>query len=112
MFLMNLLLILLLSMDVFWQTKLRICEGNLLDQTELNCEKKTNGFFHRSRSETRPCRLRQYTVEDAVTCLDDLVSNQDRFPQTGTKPIPRRHRFVFIGDSRIRQQYLNFIKVK
>lgn len=42
---MNLLLILLLSRDVFWQTKLRICEGNLLDQTELHYEKKKKMDF-------------------------------------------------------------------
>ena len=44
------------------------------------------------------CRLNWYTIKDAVNCL------------TESKTAKKLH-FAFIGDSRIRQQFLNFLKV-
>lgn len=49
----------------------------------------------------KPCRLHEYQLGDVVNCLDS------HFRQ------PRKliTRFVFVGDSRIRQQFYNFLKV-
>ncbi|KAK4010374.1 hypothetical protein OUZ56_019520 [Daphnia magna] len=95
------------------EKKLSICIGNLLDQREFYYEKEKNGFLDSSRliSKTGPCWLRRYTVEHAVTCFDRLDSNRDKLE---TNPVLNRRkqlRFVFMGDSRIRQQFLNFIRL-
>ena len=49
-------------------------------------------------SDEEYCRLNWYTIKDAVNCL------------TANRKGKRLH-FAFIGDSRIRQQFLDFLKV-
>lgn len=48
-----------------------------------------------------------YTVRDMVVCIDNLSSDNNS-TSNESKPV----HFVFIGDSRIRQHFLNFFKVK
>ena len=47
-------------------------------------------------------------MEDVVTCIDSIVMSQQ--PKTGDKYNNMLH-FVFVGDSRGRQQFYNFLKV-
>jgi hypothetical protein len=59
------------------------------------------------------CRLLHYTTERIVACLDDLHDHLDLTNQNMpniTAPHKSLH-FVFMGDSRIRQQFFNFVKV-
>lgn len=53
-------------------------------------------------SKTGPCRLLRYTVERAVACLDAIREGS---------PHQNFLHLVFIGDSRIRQQFFNFLVV-
>ncbi len=48
-----------------------------------------------------------HTMRDMVVCIDRLSSDNDSSSDE-RKPV----HFVFIGDSRIRQHFLNFFKVK
>ncbi|KZS12572.1 Uncharacterized protein APZ42_022703 [Daphnia magna] len=82
--------------------ELPICSGNLLDQREYHYEKEKLGSFDSRRlmSKTGPCRLLQYTVERAVACLDAIREGS---------PHQNFLHLVFIGDSRIRQQFFNFL---
>ncbi len=47
-----------------------------------------------------------HTMRDMVVCIDKLSSDNNSTSK-GSKPV----HFVFIGDSRIRQHFLNFFKV-
>ena len=50
----------------------------------------------------KKCQLRRLTSRDVVSCVDNLHANSSR---------PWIH-FTFIGDSRIRQQFYDFLKVR
>ncbi|KAI9562941.1 hypothetical protein GHT06_010397 [Daphnia sinensis] len=102
------------------ETVLPICNGNLLNHKEFHYEKEANGFFDTRRlmSTAGACRLRQYVAGDAVTCFDGISSDRKRLPQKNmlapSMLIDNRHEelhFVFMGDSRIRQQFFNFIQL-
>lgn len=84
--------------------ELPVCKGNLLDQREYHYEGEELGSFDSSRlmSKNGPCRLSKYTVERAVTCFDTIREN---------RPKKQLLHLVFIGDSRIRQQFFNFLRV-
>jgi hypothetical protein len=49
-----------------------------------------------------------HTMRDMVVCIDKLSSDKNSTYSNERKPV----HFVFIGDSRIRQHFLNFFKVK
>ncbi len=51
----------------------------------------------------KACRLYPYTARDVVNCIDSIHSSRNSSD-------PLLH-FVFIGDSRARQQFYNFLKV-
>ena len=52
-------------------------------------------------SKGKKCSLRHFNVRDVTSCIDDLHTNSN---------LPWQH-FAFIGDSRIRQQFFNLLKV-
>ncbi len=106
-------------------TELPVCVNNLLDKREYLYEKSNEIFYNTvwTDSLTKPaahgphsCRLLKYTTELAVTCFDTLyqenvnVRNQSNNDANQTT-IPTELHFVFMGDSRIRQQYFNFLQV-
>ena len=102
-------------------SELPICVGNLLDQQEFNYAKEARGFcYNNSRliSKTGSCRLVNYTAERIVGCLDTLYHRDDYFAtilnSNITEHVNSRCKelyFAFMGDSRMRQQFLNFIRV-
>ncbi len=84
--------------------KLPFCTGNLLDQRQFRYE--TEGSYG-SNLMTRSsgdgsCQLVDYTAERIVACLDSLHHRQ---------PSNTKLHFLFMGDSRMRQQFLNFVRV-
>ena len=81
-------------------SELPLCTGNLLHQEELA------DVFHDGR-----CRLLTYTVERIVTCLDFLNYPGNDSSSANVRSANKELHFVFMGDSRMRQQFLNFIKV-
>jgi hypothetical protein len=97
-------------MDSQAENELPPCIGNLLDQRQYLYEKETNAGSHYDSSsrfwtDSGSCRLLNYTTERIVTCFDNL-----RDQQVGLPPGTPLH-FLFIGDSIIRQQYLNLVRV-
>ena len=60
----------------------------------------SNDVIHRPPN-NRKCRLRQFTARDVTSCIDDMHEKSN---------LTWLH-FSFIGDSRMRQQYLNMVKV-
>ena len=52
--------------------------------------------------------FRKYKIEDVVSCLDPANFVQDGDGHSSSR---RPIRFVFMGDSRMRQQFYNFLKV-
>ncbi len=73
---------------------------------------KRNRLF--SKSHNHHCRLLRYTVKDAVACFDALYQEQVLFNfQQIYKKANKATKlfFVFMGDSRIRQQFFNFLQV-
>ena len=83
------------------------CINNLLkerDHKYLNIARtfrNTSLQIYRRQSQ---CQIQKYTVERTVACLDILNEEQH---SNKTKEL----HFVFMGDSRIRQQFFNFLRV-
>lgn len=94
-----------------------ICTGNLLSGREYNYAKWARGSYdNRLESTTGSCRLLYYTTERIVSCLDSFRDHKHfDLPHQYLKNISKTQQnnlhFAFIGDSRIRQQFLNFVKV-
>ena len=88
---------------------LPFCTKNLLDQRHYYLNSWKEDSFQNSlmiTSRTNSCRLFQYTVKRTVQCIDTLK----RYSMSLNNNRRNIH-FVFLGDSRIRQQFLNFLKV-
>jgi hypothetical protein len=95
-----------------------ICDGNLLDRQDYHYEKWATMSYNSSnliskKQKCRSCYLLQYTTERAVNCFDVFYQEKairNKKVLANESKMPRLH-FVFMGDSRIRQQYYNFLKV-
>ena len=97
---------------------LLLCSGNLLDKRGYHYAKEAGGSYDNSRmiSSIGLCHLLDYSFERAVGCIDALYV---RYNSTWNSPHILNHvngpdrklHFAFIGDSRIRQQFFNFLKV-
>ena len=87
--------------------KVPLCKGNLLDKRQYHYPKETIGsYFDSSQylmAKSGPCLLLNYTAERIVECLDTI-----RYQHSSDIQL----RFIFMGDSRTRQQFLNFVRVK
>lgn len=105
-FLMTLFMLILYLNAGEQRESLRLCSEGILDGSQYT--KQTNGHFL-SVNQQRPCQLRQYTTEDTVSCLDRLSTIKNN-PSADVKPRNKFH-IAFAGDSRIRIQYLSFLKV-
>ncbi|XP_046640977.1 N-acetylneuraminate 9-O-acetyltransferase-like isoform X2 [Daphnia pulicaria] len=85
------------------ENELPFCMGNLLDKKRYYYVQKAKGsYYDSSRLMTRSgsCQLLNYTTERLVACLDTLRNRQ---------PFDGPLHLLFMGDSRIRQQFLNFV---
>lgn len=97
-----------------------LCSGNLLDNREHHFAKQADGSYDtnsRMISKLGSCRLTRYTFKQVVGCIDALYErhysaarNSSNIQNLFKRPQKNLH-FAFIGDSRIRQQFFNFIKV-
>lgn len=95
-------------------SELPVCVNNLLDKREYLYE-KSQGIFDNVNG-PYSCRLLKYTAERVVTCVDvlyqELINARNQSDDTKqTNNIPGQLHFVFMGDSRIRQQFFNFLQV-
>lgn len=100
-----------------------MCSGNLLDQQDHHYAKEADGSYDNSRmtSKLGSCHLTRYTFNQVVGCFNDVLNENneryylDRSPSnTNLNFIKRPNKnlhFAFIGDSRIRQQFFNLLKV-
>jgi hypothetical protein len=99
--------------------ELPLCTGNLLDKREHRYAKEANGSYDSSRmiSKLGSCQLIRYTFEQAVGCFDEfhernfLAQNLSNNLNLINRPHKTLH-LAFIGDSRMRQQFFNFLKVR
>jgi hypothetical protein len=96
-----------------------LCSGNLLDNREHHYAKEADGSYDNSRmiSKLGSCQLTRYTFEQVVTCFNALCERHHlswNNSSNNLNVVDRLHKnlhFAFIGDSRMRQQFLNFLKV-
>ncbi|EFX78655.1 hypothetical protein DAPPUDRAFT_105129 [Daphnia pulex] len=80
--------------------------GNLLDKKRYHYVQEAKGSYYdssRLMTQSGSCQLLNYKTECLVECLDTL---RNRHPFDGPLHL------LFMGDSRIRQQFLNFDRVK
>lgn len=88
------------------ENELPFCMGNLLDKKRYYYVQEAKGSYYdssRLMTQSGSCQLLNYTTERLVECLDTLRNRQ---PFVGPLYL------LFMGDSRIRQQFLNFVRVK
>ena len=87
-------------------------DGNLLNKREYRYVKEARGSYDNSRliSGMGLCQLLHYTSKQAVSCFDALYSSLNLNP-INSRSNKNLH-FAFVGDSRIRQQFFNWLKVR
>lgn len=99
------------------------CMENILDQRSFGSNEKhlpakrfRDGKKLTAIMPEAQCKLLDYTAEHVTSCLDILQSkislNTNNNVAATTEKNKTTLHFVFIGDSRIRQQFLNFLKVR
>lgn len=96
--------------------KIPLCLNNLLNKQkheDLNIARILNNtsLLASRKHSWYSCRLLKYNVKRAVACLDVLNKKQELFENHFTNK-PKEWHFVFMGDSRIRQQFFNFLRVR
>jgi hypothetical protein len=109
---------------------LPICVGNLLDRREFNlnshssscCDNNDDDIISRLMTSFRNpdgefCRLMSYTSGRPIVacCLDALFHRHHHewlLAKNDKATAETELIFIFIGDSRIRQQFINFVKVR
>ena len=96
------------------KSNIPFCSKNLLDLRQYDftrwAKNPEGSNLIMSSSNGDVCQLAHYTASRVVNCIDSL---QEKFIQRAKKPMQKGKalHFAFIGDSRIRQQYLNVLKV-
>jgi hypothetical protein len=103
-----------------FKNELPICSHNLLNDKNYHFEQWARRPFNNSMQFLyktklpKSCKLIQYSVDHVVACFDVLYSQQtSRNHNSSTNKCNGSSglHFVFIGDSRIRQQFFYFLKV-
>ncbi|KZS12727.1 Uncharacterized protein APZ42_022882 [Daphnia magna] len=95
---------------------LPICAHNLLNQSDYHyvtwARKSSNSNHLLSKTKDEySCRLMSYKIKQAVTCFDIQVEGTAGRDENATvERFPKIH-LVFIGDSRIRQQFFYFLRL-
>jgi hypothetical protein len=102
--------------STFFSNKIPLCVNNLLDEHEYDysnfSKTPNNGSWLIARIRNQySCRLLQYSVGRIVACLDFLNQEQTSQNHLSNNEAKELH-FVFMGDSRIRQQFFNFLRVR
>jgi hypothetical protein len=95
-----------------------LCVGNLLNGQAYDgigdelADVISRRSLLKSRDDGTICRLMRYTGQPIVTCLDALFHQATaNISNSPLMTMPDELLFIFMGDSRIRQQFLNFAKV-
>ena len=79
--------------------------GRCLDRNTFTYNNSAAQWTTATDQTNHHCQLHLYSLSDVVTCINSM--------NTIHRAVSLRHQshFVFIGDSRVRQQFFNFIKV-
>lgn len=96
-----------------------LCDGKLLNRKNYADIKRTGKISRSNPSDSSKelCRLFHFNIDHVVTCLDHLYYQNQFFRgftdngTFGTFPSAELI-FLFVGDSRVRQQFYYFLKVK
>ncbi len=105
--------------EKYLSNKLPVCKNNILDKRKYRFEKWDRSFFNRFwlaniTTNWHSCEILKYTVETVVKCFDVLYKehavSESAYSMDNFEEATDLH-FVFMGDSRIRQQYYNFLQV-
>jgi hypothetical protein len=95
-----------------------LCVGNLLNGRAYDGVGEGDVISRlsllKSCDDGKICRLMRYTAHPIATCLDALFHQQVATANiSSSSPLmPDELLFFFMGDSRIRQQFFNFVKVR
>ncbi len=104
----------------FMENKFPICKNNLLQLHHYQYEQWARGsnrnfqhIFPKTKN-TNSCLLLPYSSENAVSCFDGL--RQQKISRTKTFMLDSTFKtgelqVLFMGDSRTRQHFFNFLKV-
>lgn len=101
------------------EQQLPVCTENILDDHEYDFKKWNKMPYNNLKLISkgpyqRSCHLVNYTLDRAVRCLDilyqELVTQNGLHFANHTSKAEELH-FVFVGDSRIRQQFYNFLQL-
>ncbi|EFX66757.1 hypothetical protein DAPPUDRAFT_262658 [Daphnia pulex] len=101
----------------YYDSELPVCRGNLLDQREYRYVREAGESYYANRlhsikiNKGSACRLLHYTPQRLVSCFDHLhyfVHNQTEISGSGAA---NKLHFMFLGDSRIRHQFYNFVRL-
>ncbi len=91
---------------------------NLLDQHEYCDNERSGKSYNRSvlkKEDIKSIPILRYTAKSVVACLDVLylerISKKKKNIANYNLRSPELH-FVFMGDSRIRQQFIYFLRVR
>lgn len=105
------------------ENHLPLCVDNLLEQQKCDYPKLGKCFSDIRLSSSKiyqqnSCKLLQYNSKHVVLCLD-AINNEKCYrndckikKQKTYRNFSNKLHFVFMGDSRIRQQFFNFLKVR
>ena len=65
-------------------------------------------YFTKNAKEREECKFRRYNQRDVAQCLDQMATRRSDviLNSNGIK-----NHFVFVGDSRVRQQFYSFCRV-
>jgi hypothetical protein len=100
------------------ENELPLCIKNILDKNGYKfykwANKSDNSQLLSKTEHKNSCRLVRYSTEHVITCFD-YIRKQNYVNQFKniTYNSDKKHglHFMFIGDSRIRQQFFYFLKV-
>lgn len=77
-----------------------LCIEGLLDRGSFHYDPLNDHWM--SARPKEPCRLHRYSMRNVLTCLESVRPSRTN----SSRPL----RFIFAGDSRIRQQFYNFLR--
>lgn len=105
--------------QTFLENGQSLCDGKFLNRKNYPDIKRNRKISRSNPLDSRKgmCRLIQFNMDHVVTCLDHLYYQSQFFrgftenETYGTFPSAELT-FLFVGDSRVRQQFYNFLKVK
>lgn len=108
-----------LKREEIMEEEFPLCDINLPYQSGKRFATWKIGVYNSNpyASNIRFCQIIQFNIDQAVACLDRLYYENQFYRgsleiETYRRYNKRQLKFLFLGDSRIRQHFYNFLKVK